>query len=207
MKAFIYTGGGVDPKRITEHPRSGDLRIAADAGYRNAKTLGEGVDLLLGDFDSYTDPLPEDIETLRVPTEKDFTDTQLAVETALARGADEIVIIGGLDGRLDHTMANLSILIDLFRRHVPAVITNGLNRVRYLENTGTLIAKSGFSYLSLIPAEDKVKGVSAEGCLYPLKNATLKRDTVGFSTSNQITGNCALITVRKGGLFLIESAS
>ena len=52
MKAFIYIGGGIDPKNITEHPKGDDLVIAADAGYCNAQTLGVKVDLLLGDFDS-----------------------------------------------------------------------------------------------------------------------------------------------------------
>ena len=205
MKAFIYTGGSVDPTRVTEHPRSGDLCIAADGGYKNAKVLGEKIDLLLGDLDSI-DPkeLPPDIETLKVPAEKDFTDTQLAVETALAREATEIVIIGGLDGRLDHTLSNLSILQDLFRRRIPAVITNGQNRVRFLESTSTLIAKSGFPYLSLIATDPVVKGVSIEGCRYPLKKATLKGD-YNYAVSNEITGNCALISVRKGGIYIIES--
>lgn len=205
MKAFIYTGGSIDPSRITEHPRADDLCIAADAGYENAKTLGERVDLLLGDFDSLDHAgLPKELERLQVPAEKDFTDTQLAVETALEREATEIVIIGGLDGRLDHTLSNLSILQDLFRRKIPAVITNGQNRVRFLESTSTLIAKSSFPYLSLIATDPVVKGVDIEGCKYPLKKATLKRD-YNYTVSNEITGNCALISVRKGGVYIIES--
>lgn len=205
MKAFIYVGGSVDSARITEHPRSGDLCIAADAGYRNAKALGERVDLLLGDLDSLNESeLPKDMEQIKVPAEKDFTDTQLAVEAALKRGADEIVIIGGLDGRLDHTLSNLSILRDLFARRIPAVITNGQNRVRFLDSTSTLIAKSGFPYLSVIATDPVVKGVSMEGCKYPLKKAVLKRD-YNYAVSNEITGNCALISVRKGGIYLIES--
>ena len=205
MKAFIYVGGSVDPARITEHPRSGDLCIAADAGYRNAKALGERVDLLLGDLDSLNESeFPKDMEQIKVPAEKDFTDTQLAVEAALKRGADEIIIIGGLDGRLDHTLSNLSILRDLFARRIPAVITNGQNRVRFLDSTSTLIAKSGFPYLSVIATDPVVKGVSMEGCKYPLKKAVLKRD-YNYAVSNEITGNCALISVRKGGIYLIES--
>ena len=205
MKAFIYTGGTVDPGRITEHPRSGDLRIAADAGYRTAKSLGEGIDLLLGDFDSLgEDSIPKDVECLRVPAEKDFTDTQLAAETAIKRGATELVIIGGLSGRLDHTMSNLALLEDCFRHGIHAVMTDGRNRARYLESTSTLIARSGFRYLSILAADKVVKGVSVEGCRYPLKNATLKRE-YQYAVSNEITGNCALISVKKGGIFLIES--
>ena len=205
MKAFIYIGGGIDPKNITEHPKGDDLVIAADAGYRNAQRLGVKVDLLLGDFDSLgEEEIPKDTECLSVPSEKDFTDTQLAVETAMRKGADDLVIIGGLDGRLDHTLSNLAILEDLSEKGIFAYITNGQNRVRYLNGTSTLLPRSGYRYLSLITLSEKAKGVSVEGCKYPLKNATLTR-TFQYAVSNEITGNCALVSVRKGGIYIVES--
>ena len=205
MRAFIYTGGAILPSNITEHPKGDDLRIAADSGYENAVTLGERVDLLLGDFDSLkTSEIPKDVEQIRVPAEKDFTDTQLAVDTALKKGADEICIVGGLDGRLDHTLSNLAILEDLHAKKIHATITNGYNRVRYIESTSTLIPKSGYRYLSLLCLSEKAKGVSVEGCKYPLKNATLTR-AFQYAVSNEVDGNCALVSVRKGGIYVIES--
>ena len=206
MKAFIYTGGAINPDLITERPAREDLRIAADSGFRNAQALGQEVDLLLGDFDSLdVSKIDRKIEILRVPAEKDFTDTQLAVDTALKKGATEIVIIGGLDGRLDHTLSNLAILEDLCEKQVCAVITNGFNRVRFLSSSSTLIAKSGFRYLSLLTLDRVAKGVCIEGCHYPLKNATLK-NTFQYAVSNEITENCAFISVRKGRLLIVESA-
>ena len=119
MRAFIYTGGSVRTDRITEHPKADDLRIAADSGYLTARALGDRVDLAVGDFDSMPEgTLPEGVEKIKVPAEKDDTDTQLAVEAAVSRGADDIVIIGGLGGRLDHTLSNLHILEDLAMRGV-----------------------------------------------------------------------------------------
>ena len=206
MKALIYTGGSIDPSNITEHPKGDDLCIAADGGYRNATALGVKPSIVLGDFDSLGDcKLPEEIERLQVPAEKDFTDTQLAVDTAIQKGATEIVVIGGLSGRLDHTLSNLSILEDLHQRKIHAVITDGHNRVRYLNSTSTLIARSGFRYVSLLTLSEKAKGVSIEGCKYPLKNATLNRN-FQYAVSNEITGNCALISVRKGSVYIVESA-
>jgi thiamine pyrophosphokinase len=204
MKAFIYTGGDIFKENITEHPKSDDLCIAADGGYANALALGEKVHILLGDFDSYTQKLPDGVEILQVPAEKDFTDTQLAVNTAIQKGADQIIIIGGLSGRLDHTLSNLAILEDLGAHNIHAVITDGHNRVRYLNSTSTLIAKSGYKYVSVIALGKKLKGVSIEGCKYPLKNATLTR-TYQYAVSNEITGNCALISVRKGECYIVES--
>lgn len=205
MKAFVYTGGRILPENITEHPKGDDLRIAADAGYENALALGERVDLLLGDFDSLKlQDVPKEVERLQVPAEKDFTDTQLAVDTALKKGATEICIIGGLDGRLDHTLSNLAILEDLQGKGIYATITNGYNRVRYIASTSTLVARSGFRYLSLLCLSERAKGVSVEGCKYPLKNATLNR-SYQYAVSNELEGNCALISVRKGGIYVVES--
>ena len=206
MKAFIYTGGEIFPNNITEHPKADDLTIAADSGYSNAKTLGDSVQILVGDLDSLDRSKIEGRpELIEMSAEKDFTDTQLAVETALKRGADDIVIIGGLSGRLDHTLSNLAILKDLSDRGIYAVMADGRNRVRYIKSTSTLIARSGYTYLSLIADGEKVKGVSIEGCKYPLENAVLN-DRYQYAVSNEIVGNCALISVKKGGLYIVESA-
>ena len=205
MKAFIYTGGKIRPENITEHPKGDDLVIAADSGYRNAIALGEKPTIILGDMDSIKETeLPKDAEILKVPAEKDFTDTQLAVDTAIKQGAREIVIVGGLDGRLDHTLSNLAILEDLNKKGIFVHITNGYNRVRFIDSTSTLIPKSGFKYIGLLCLTEKAKGVSVEGCKYPLKNAKLDR-SFQFAVSNEIVGNCALISVRKGSLYIVES--
>lgn len=206
MKAYIYVGGAIDPARITEHPKGGDLLIAADSGWHNAVTLGERPSLLLGDFDSYGEgELPDGVEIIRVPAEKDLTDTQLAVDLALQRGAREIVIIGGLSGRLDHTLSNLAILEHLYGIGVHAVINDGFNRARFLRSSSMLLARGAYSYLSLIAADTEVKGVEIDGVKYPLKKAKLQR-SYQYAVSNELTGNCAFIAVKKGGIYIIESA-
>ena len=205
MRAFIYTGGVVRTEFITEHPKADDLCIAADSGYHTARALGERIDILLGDFDSIGDmPRDEGMEIQRVPAEKDYTDTQLAVEIALDKGAEDIIIVGGLSGRLDHTLSTLAILEDLHGRGVYATLTDGQSRARYLKSSSTLIARSPYKYLSIVAVDETVKGVDIEGCKYPLKRATLSRRNQ-FAVSNEITGNVAFIAVKKGGVFIIES--
>lgn len=206
MKAFIYTGGSIDHKGITERPEEEDITIAADSGYKNAKLLGVEPQILVGDFDSINknEFEGEGTEIITVPAEKDFTDTQLAVSEAVKRGAKQIVIIGGLAGRLDHTLSNLAILEDLHSKGVRATLTDGNNRVSYLKNDSALILRSQFKYISLIARSEKVKGVEIEGCKYPLKNATLT-DKYQYAVSNEITHNCAFISVKKGAVLIIES--
>ena len=205
MRAFIYTGGAVRTEFITEHPKADDLCIAADSGYHTAVALGERIDLLLGDFDSIGS-IPRDggLEIQQVPAEKDYTDTQLAVEIAVDRGAEEIIIVGGLTGRLDHTLSTLAILEDLHGRGLHGYVTDGQSRAHYMKSSSTLIARSGYKYLSLIAADEVVKGVDIEGCKYPLKRATIRR-RMQFAVSNEITGNVAFIAVKKGGVYIIES--
>lgn len=206
MRAFIYTGGEINAANITERPEKGDLVIAADSGWNNAKALGASPDLLLGDFDSLgKQNLPDGPEIYQVPAEKDLTDTQLAVEMALSRGATELVIVGGLSGRLDHTLSNLAILEHLNEKKIYAIMTDGQNRVRFVRNSGALVPHGAFKYLSLIAADKVVKGVSVKGCKYPLENAKLSK-THQYAVSNEIQGNCALVEVRKGGLYIIESS-
>ena len=206
MRCYIYVGGEINTANITERPDAADLVIAADSGWDNAMRLGVTPSVMVGDFDSVKEKkIPDGVEIYRVPVEKDLTDTQLAVEVALARGARDLVIVGGLSGRVDHTLSNLGLLEHLEELHVCAVMTDGNNRVRFIRNNSTLIPRGGFTYLSLIVADKEAKGVEVLGCKYPLKKAKLVR-THQYAVSNELTGNCALIEVRRGGLFVLESA-
>ena len=207
-KAFIYTGGTVFDEYVIEKPEATDLIICADAGYLTAQRLGISPDVMLGDFDTLGEEnIPEGVECLRVPAEKNDTDTQLAVQVALERGATEIVIVGGLSGRVDHTLSSLAILEMLWERkerRVYAIFTDGKNRARFIRNSGVILPHEHFRFFSLIAADPKVKGITLEGCKYPLKNGQITR-THQWAVSNEIVGNCALIEIKRGGVWVIES--
>ena len=205
MKAFVFVGGGIAAENIKLNKEEGDMVIAADSGLVNAKALCFEPDLLVGDFDSLgRENIPAGVETVELPPEKDLTDTQVACEIAIGNGAKEIIFVGGLDGRLDHTLSNMAILRFLYEKRIRAHITDGRNRVRYIKNTNEIIVRSSYKYLSVIADDEVAKGVDIEGCKYPLKNARLSREHQ-FAVSNEIVGNCALVSVKKGGLFIIES--
>ena len=206
--AFIYTGGTVFDEYLTEKPEVGALVIAADAGYLTARRLGITPDVVLGDFDTLGEEnIPDGVECLRVPREKDDTDTQLAVKVAIERGAEEITIVGGLSGRIDHTLSTLAILEDLWERkegRIFAILTDGKNRVRFIRNGGTILPRSQYRFFSLIAADETVKGITLDGCKYPLKNGRILRRNQ-WAVSNEIVGNCALIEIKRGGAWIIES--
>ncbi len=208
MRAFIYTGGKVYDEYVLESPEKEDLVISADAGLLTARRMKLEPQVVLGDFDTLGEPdVGQETECIRLPAEKNVTDTQYAVELAVKRGATELVIVGGLEGRLDHTLSLLAILEELWEkreRRVHALITNGKNRVRFFRDSGVLLPKSQYRYFSLIAADERVKGITLDGCRYPLKNAQLRR-TLQWAVSNEIEGNCALVEVKRGGVFVIES--
>lgn len=209
MKSYIFIGGYVD-KSALESPISEDaLVVAADSGYDNAKALGyaERCDFIVGDFDSTKEhTFCSRAKIVRVPAEKDETDTQLAINIALKNGADDIFIIGGLSGRLDHTLSNLYLLESLTKDGISACIYDGKNRVRYLkERSSLLVPKSEYKYFGLIPSDKEVKGVIIQGAKYNLNNAKLTRNDSSFAISNEVNENLAMVSCKKGGLFVIES--
>jgi thiamine pyrophosphokinase len=228
MNAYIFTGGSVNLKALKIDPEQDDLIIAADSGLSIAEALGLRVDILIGDMDSLKhSPKDSQMEIIRLPEEKDVTDTQAAVELALDKGASGIYIIGGIGTRLDHTLSSIGILQKIERlfsaplgkrrrffgltkqakmaRAVDTYITNGYNRIRYIRNNSVIIPKNPhYRYLSILAADETVKGVSVEGCKYPLQNATL-HNYHQYAVSNEILGNCAFVSVQKGGVYIIES--
>ena len=209
MKSYIFIGGKVDKSVLTSPIPNDALVIAADSGYDNAKALGyaERCDFVVGDFDSTKEKaFCSRAKIVRVPAEKDETDTQLAINVALKNGANELYIIGGLSGRLDHTLSNLYLIEALTNCGISTCICDGFNRARYLkERSSLLVTKSEYKYFGLILTKENAKGVSIDGAKYPLKNAKLTKNNPSFAISNEVTENFAMISVKKGGLFVIES--
>lgn len=204
MRAFIFGGGEIRAGAIEERPLKDDFVVCADGGYRNARLMEAHVNVLVGDFDSL-DRIPDDVdEIVRVPAKKDVTDLQLAVNTAIDRGADDLVIVASTDGRLDHTLSLLAILEYLWDKKIPAHIVNGQNRVRYLRDSGVILVRSAYRYFSVVALDKKVKNVTIEGGEYPLIKKDIERG-FQYAVSNEITKNCALIEVKRGAVYVIES--
>ena len=217
ITAVIFTGGQVFADSFDELgltlPDSARI-IAADSGYLTARRFGFRPELLLGDLDSLdrTRLAPhelDELDKLIVPAVKDDTDTQLAVETLFERfGTDiDIVIVGGLGGRLDHTLSSVFLLEYIAKKGAAAIMTDGRNRVRVMTAHGTtqrLRIARGYKYLSLVSLSDVCEGVSVGGVFYPLSGATLTRDW-SYAVSNEITADNADISLNSGIMLVIES--
>ncbi len=212
---YIFTGGQVFADSLEElrvAPRENDMIVAADSGYLSAKRLGVVPGLLLGDLDSLDMESAGDVELdmlekIIVPPVKDDTDTQLAVDTALKRGAERIFIIGGLGGRLDHTLSSVFLLEYIASKGAEVIMTDGRNRVHIICADGeekSISVEPVFKYLSLISLTDKCEGVSVSGVYYPLDSVELTRQ-YSYAVSNEITDVCAKVTLKQGRMLVIES--
>lgn len=184
--------------------------IAADKGYEIGEALGLKVNLFIGDFDSSYLPnyhlisdKEQRVEIL--PEEKDLTDLEAALAAGAKMEPSKITIIGGLGGRLDHTLGNLSLLNKYVHCPFSSEIIDGKNRVVLKTPGKYIIYKKNFKYLSLIPSDIEVEGCSTEGAKYEIKNKTLTRDnTLGIS--NEILGSKCFVSFRKGNLFIVQSS-
>ena len=204
MRAFVFGGGEIFPEYIEEKVQDGDVVICADSGYRNALAMGVKVDVLVGDFDSLGNVPDGDFDLVRVPAEKNSTDTQLAVDIAIERGAEEIVIVSSTSGRVDHALSTLALLEYLWAKRIHAYVVNGQNRVRFVRDSGAIIVRSAYKYFSVVTLDAVAKKVSIEGAKYSLDKKDIERG-FQFAVSNEIVKNAALITVKKGGVYIIES--
>jgi len=186
-----------------------DYLICADGGYTHAFQAGLKPDLVIGDFDSSSFDVASGIEVLKLPVEKDDTDTLYCIKYAIENGANEIYVIGGLGGRADHSMANLESIKYANRKGVSCTLIDQHNRI-FMESandcklTSVEIPKREGWHLSIFPFCGVCKGVSLKGTKYPLKNYDLE-DTFPIGVSNEIEEDTAVISFKKGDMLIILS--
>ncbi|MFO7171397.1 MAG: thiamine diphosphokinase [Bacillota bacterium] len=209
-RAVIVSAGRVtDPERLRARlrPRPDDRVIAADGGLALALAMGLRPERVVGDFDSLPGERWPEVERLgaevvRVPREKDETDTELAIRTALAWGCTEIVLVGGVGSRLDHSLANLFMLASL-PPGVRGMLLDEQNEIHFLRSGEEvrLPARPG-AYLSLVPLTPEVTGVEAAGVRWPLQGARLIW-SASLGVSNEFTAPEARVRVGSGCLAVV----
>lgn len=182
--------------------------IAVDGGLLLAEQLGLFPDVLLGDFDS----IPRDrldyyrekgAKIIPYPVEKDETDAELALNYCLNKGYDNLLLVGGIGGRLDQQLANIFLLEYAHRRGFNLIIKEpGLE-------LGIIDQEKSFynckdKYFSLLPISEKVEGVNLEGFQYGLQDAVLYR-YMTRGISNRFVENRARVSLKKGiALYLLQ---
>lgn len=190
-----------------------DFVIAVDGGLGYCTALRIEPDLILGDFDSVGEREAETIASLqaqdsrrlvRLPREKDDTDTIAALKEGLRRGYTEFRIYGGMGGRFDHTFANIQALLFLRNHGAKGCLADSVGEMHILKNEKICFPRGRKGILSLFSLVEESRGVTIEGMKYLLDQATVRNDfPVGIS--NEFIGEEASVAVEQGILVCVIS--
>jgi len=213
VNCLIITGGQIDLPFAKKQIETGnwDFVISADSGLNFCRKSGVLPDEIWGDFDSadpdvlryFQEKCPEKIHVF--PTEKDETDTELALMRAIEAGADRITILGGTGTRLDHVLGNVHLLKMAMDAGAECAIIDPHNRIRMIQGRMVLRREEQFgTYVSLIPFTPQVEGLTLRGFAYDVEDFTLECGKAR-GVSNEIREDTAVIEMRQGILLVIES--
>jgi thiamine pyrophosphokinase len=187
---------------LRPYPVQGDYVIAADRGFDSLVAYGVRPDLAVGDFDSLGHR-PNHPNVIQLPAEKDDTDMVFALRKGLELGYRRFVLLGGVGGRLEHTLGNLQLLDWLACQGGQGFLAG--------EKTAATCIRDGMSvtfppsmtgYLSVLCNSGRAEGVDLTGLKYPLNGYTLT-GSFPLGVSNQFLGQEASVSVKQGSLLLI----
>lgn len=207
MRRCVIIGGADIGRydRIRASLRSDDFYICCDSGLKHREGLGIAPDLIVGDFDSHADPHLS-TETIVLPCEKDDTDTVFAVKEALSRGFRSFLLIGVTGGRLDHTLGNVSILLMLHARGIPAVALDDYSEMQIISDKPVSV-EDRYAFFSLLNISGLARGVTIQNAKYPLLNAEITCE-YQYGISNEVLpGQVAEVSVQEGKLLLVKVLS
>ncbi|MCR5736487.1 MAG: thiamine diphosphokinase [Eubacterium sp.] len=204
MKKCIIIGGAdiTAYSEIKNYLTPDAFYIFCDCGLKHEKELGVSPDLIIGDFDSYEKPDTE-TETIVLPCEKDDTDTMYAVKEAIKRGFDTFVLVGVVGNRLDHTLANVSILLFLESYGKRGIIVDDYSEMELVSKEPVYV-EDCYSYFSLLNITGMAHGINIEDAKYLLENGEITCE-YQYGVSNEVLpGKKSKITVEHGTLLLIK---
>lgn len=147
------------------------------------------------------------IDIERTNVEKDMSDTETAIEEAAGFEADEVWIFGGTGTRMDHSMNNVFNLKRLAERGITGHIADRCNYITVPSSKKYVIEKEKQygSYVSLLPFDGAVTGLTLRGFKYPLEDASVAPDDGGLCISNEITADAGEISWKSGSLIIMET--
>lgn len=202
-RGVIFTGGEIPaPAFIGEELHGADIIIGADSGAETAIDAGILPDFIIGDFDSIRSPATLDRfpkeRILRYPADKDQTDTELAIDLARSKGCDEVVIIGGGGGRLDHVIGILTLLE---REYPPRRVYMGRYVLTVIDRYCTVERWNG-KILSFFPLGTTPCRARTNGLQWELTGLIWRKGDMGLS--NMAVADPVQIEILSGRLLMVK---
>ncbi len=209
-RIVIFANGNLtEPDRLRRRLQPSDRIFCADGGTVHALALGLTPEVIIGDLDSLPPKLMAQMEAAGVtfqrhPARKDQTDLELAFQTAVTAGADEILLVTALGGRLDQMLANIFLLARSEYASTRLILVDGSQAATVLHShqTLTLTGRPGDT-LSLVPLMPTVQQVNLSGVEWPLVEATLSFGST-WSISNTFTAPQATMQIGEGMVLVVH---
>ena len=202
MSALIIgSGSNIDIEKFESENLNIDYVICADGGLEKAENLKLIPNIIIGDLDSVNKIvlkkyLDMNIELIKYPAEKNYTDMELAIEYAVEKQFKDIVLIGASGSRLDHTMANIMLIERYFKIGIKIKIIDNNNYIQIVTSNMVINNKKDY-YVSIVPITDIIVGITLVGFKYPLNDVNVKRGST-LCISNQITSDKGNIILQSG---------
>jgi thiamine pyrophosphokinase len=180
MKTLIVAAGKMPSKKLlAERAEHSNFIIAVDGGILAFKKTDIIPNLIVGDMDSATAVLVQRYirvgsENRRAAAEKNETDTQLALDLAIRKGAKEILLLGATGGRIDHTLSNIMLLKRALRAGVSMRIEDKTQVIEIGQGEFDILGTPGQT-VSILPVNSFAR-VTASGLYYPLKKLGLSNE-------------------------------
>lgn len=202
MRAVIITGGNIEDYAYTKTLiLPNDYIICADSGFDHALKMQIKPHILLGDLDSIKSK-PSPVQTIIYPTEKDMTDTELAVAYAKEKGYTQILLLGAIGTRMDHSIANILLLVAYIDDRTTITIADEYNKINLLKKETVFYGQPG-DLISLVPLST-CKGVTTTNLKYPLKDAIIQCGS-SIGISNVFVKHSAKVSIKSGWMLGIQS--
>jgi len=181
--------------------------LAADGAWAKARRLGIAVDRVVGDFDSLSadeaSQAKAETKIHAYPTNKDWTDLELAIELALTLSPDRILLYGVLGDRLDHSLAAIFLLERISTRGIAVELLANRETAWIARTTLVLDAVSNGDRLSLLPVSRQAV-ITTTGLRYALHGETLVR-AASRGVSNVVVQSHVRIDVHSGAVLVIHA--
>jgi thiamine pyrophosphokinase len=142
------------------------------------------------------------------PRDKNETDLELALNAALELKPEQILIVAALGGRLDQTLANITLLADPRLSGFDVRLDDGVEEIflcRAKSPQGDQVQVRGRSgdIVSLIPWQGAVTAVQTQNLKYPLHRETLYPDKTR-GVSNEMLDETASVSIGSGLLLVVH---
>lgn len=207
---FVVSGGELgDPAFLREQAATAlpAAVICADGGARHLEAAGMPPDLIVGDMDSLDSTSLRYYEAkgcriIRHPRRKDETDTELALLEAFAMAPAEVWIWGALGHRIDHTLANISLLVRGKEKGIDVKLIDGWCELFLIDRRKVIQGEAGQT-VSLFPYGGPAGGVTLTGFEFPLTKAVMETGRP-YGVSNRMTAGKGIIELDSGCLLAVR---